>query len=143
MKKGTLFTDGASKGNPGPSSIGLILKDEYNNPIVKHSEAIGHATNNTAEYTALLRGLQLAKKEGITHLDCFSDSELMVGHVNGKNKVSMPRLVTLMLDIKKQLQGFDEVNINHVRRHFNQEADSLANQAFRQNKSSEQILDSL
>ena len=141
--KGIIYTDGACKGNPGPSSIGIVLKDEYGNTVGTHSEHIGHGTSKNAEYAALKKGLSLAKERGFTDLTCYSDSEILVHHVNGKKYVAQPNLVNHMLEIRNHLDDFDKVNVVHVRRHFNTEADAQANIVFRRNKVQEHIMDSL
>jgi ribonuclease HI len=136
MKKGILFTDGACKGNPGPMGIGIIIKDEFGHTIKQHNEYLGPGTNNIAEYTALLRGLQLSKKEGITHLDCFVDSQLLAKHVNGQYNVQAPQLVALMNDIRNAMRDFESVSVKHVLRHMNAEADYASNLAFKQERDS-------
>jgi ribonuclease HI len=141
--RGVLYTDGASKGNPGPSGIGVILYDEYGNILDKHSEYIGHATNNIAEYMALKRGLQMAKAHNIQDLTAHSDSEVLVKHTNGEYNVKNKALVNHMGDIRGHIDEFDRFHIAHVRRHYNKEADSLANQAYIMQKGVEHIHDSL
>lgn len=139
--KGSIYTDGACKGNPGPGSIGVVVKNRYGNTIDTHSELLGHTTSNTAEYRALLKGLDMAKEHGITDLDCFTDSLLMVNHLHRSpgGGVTTPLLVNHMMDIRNKLQHFDNVKVVHIRRHFNKEADSVANEVFRKNKIVEQV----
>jgi ribonuclease HI len=141
--KATMYTDGASKGNPGPSGIGIVIYNEHNQPIVKHGELIGHGTNNHAEYVALKKGLELAKKEGVKELVCYTDSQLLANHANKKARVQKPRLVNHMIDIKQHIDDFDSVQIEHVRRHYNREADELANMEFRKRKVENQIMNSI
>jgi ribonuclease HI len=132
IKRALMYTDGACKGNPGPMGIGVVIKNEDGQTVKKHSEFLGHGTNNQAEYMALKRGLEHAKNENINHLTIFSDSELLVDHVNGKKTVTNPELLAHMQDIKKHIGSFDYVAISHVRRHLNAEADRAANMAFKQ-----------
>jgi ribonuclease HI len=122
------YTDGASRGNPGESGIGIVLKDEYGNMIASQYGYIGKATNNVAEYTALATCLKMAKATECSRLVVHSDSELMVRQMNGQYKVKDSRL-------KKQFQKIQNIlatapfqfMIMHVPRENNQEADELAN----------------
>jgi ribonuclease HI len=131
-KQAIMFIDGACKGNPGPMGAGIVIKNDDGQLVKKHSEFLGHGTNNQAEYLALKIGLQKAKDEGITHLNVFSDSQLLVRHVNREYEVSNPQLVLHMDDIRNHLNNFDYVSITHIGRRLNPEADHAANMAFRQ-----------
>lgn len=130
FESGVLFTDGACKGNPGPMSAGIIIKSDDGQVLYKQSELLGHGTNNEAEYKALLLGLRKAKEKGIKNLKVYSDSELLVKHVNGLYNVQNPKLVEIMSAIKQELNHFPNVNVSHVKRQFNQEADALSNFIF-------------
>lgn len=132
MSSHVMFIDGACKGNPGPMGVGIVIKDEHGQIVKKHSEHLGHGTNNQAEYLALKIGLQKAKEEGIKHLSVFSDSELLVNHVNKKYNVTNPELVNHMREIENHIDDFKYVAVNHVKRVFNAEADRAANMAFKQ-----------
>ena len=122
----TLFTDGAAKGNPGPAGIGIWMSCD-GVAIQEVGEYIGHTTNNAAEYTALIRGLELAQELNVTSVEAFSDSELMVRQLNGAYRVKTPTLKPLYDEARNLGQSFDAFKIQHVPRSQNQEADRLAN----------------
>jgi secondary thiamine-phosphate synthase enzyme len=129
MRRGTISTDGASKGNPGPAGIGVVIRDDSGNIIREISENIGQATNNFAEYAALIRGLAEALEMGFTHLTVTTDSELMARQVNGRYQVRNPGIIPLfeaVLDLKRK---FKSVSVEHVTRDKNKEADKLASEA--------------
>jgi ribonuclease HI len=122
------YTDGASRGNPGESGVGIVLKDELGNVIESHFGYIGQATNNIAEYTALATCLRLVKKIECDHLVVHSDSELMVRQLNGQYKVKDKGLKKYFLSIQKILTSSPfKFAIKHVPRDENREADQLAN----------------
>ena len=122
------YTDGAARGNPGESGIGVILKDEHGGTLTKLYGYIGEATNNVAEYQALLACLKSAAKTNCSRLIVHSDSELMVRQLLGEYKVKDPNLKTMVLKVHRLLEkaGFD-FEIKHVSRELNKEADRLAN----------------
>lgn len=128
MKVATLYTDGGARGNPGPAGIGFVLS-EIGSPVVEHGEYIGTATNNQAEYKALLAGLICAKKKKISELQCFLDSELVVKQVRGEYRVKNEELKILLDEIKKILSVFSRVTFEHVPRSKNAHADKLVNEA--------------
>jgi ribonuclease HI len=123
-----IYSDGASKGNPGKASIGavFILDGEE---IAQISKAIGTATNNIAEYTALLEALKLAGQMGFTHIEVRADSELMIRQLNGIYKVKNPDIAVLYQQIQILKMDFSSISFKHVRREQNTRADYLANQA--------------
>jgi ribonuclease HI len=122
------FTDGAARGNPGESGIGVIFKDEQGITLAKLHGYIGETTNNIAEYTALLACLKSAPKTKCTRLVVHSDSELMVRQLLGEYKVKDPNLKALYLKVHRLLaKAAFEFEIKHVRRELNKEADQLAN----------------
>lgn len=124
----TIYTDGASKGNPGPSGVGVVIYCE--NIIVKEvSEFIGEATNNIAEYTAIIRALEEAKKLEGTELNIFTDSELIHRQLVGVYKVKNPGMMELYTQAQKLASQFKKISIQHVRREKNKEADQLASSA--------------
>jgi len=128
-----IFTDGASKGNPGPSSIGAVIYDHHNEIVGKISENIGHGTNNQAEYEALIQGLKKVKELGCKNVSCYTDSELLTKHTLKKINVQNPVLVNKMREIRNMIdKDFDVFHIEHVSREKNQEADYLANLAHQQ-----------
>lgn len=121
--------DGASRGNPGPSSIGVVVRDASGRTLRSHARAIGRETNNVAEYTALLDALRLARDLGGKALRILSDSELLVRQFNGVYRVRNPRICGLMRQAQALRRGFESVKVEHVRREDNAEADGLANRA--------------
>ena len=127
--RATLFTDGGARGNPGPSGIGAVLRDGAGEVIGEIARSIGHATNNVAEYTALIEGLTMALEKEITELDVFLDSELVVHQMRGEWKIKHANLRTLAIKAQGLMRRFDSISIAHVRREQNAEADALANQA--------------
>ncbi|MEP0765089.1 MAG: ribonuclease HI family protein [Fimbriimonadia bacterium] len=126
----TLFTDGASKGNPGPASIGVLLQNAKGNALAKISERIGIATNNEAEYAALIRGLKEAKRLGLRRIRWHTDSQLLHRQWIGRYRVRSPRLQKLYAQAKLLAAQFDAVLPEHVHRTKNTKADALANAAF-------------
>jgi ribonuclease HI len=123
-----LFSDGASRGNPGPAAVGVSILDDKSE-VATISEVIGVQTNNFAEYTALIRGLEQAKAAGYSDLECFADSELMIKQLNGIYKVKNPQIKVLYDQIIKLKSAFQSIKFIHVRRHLNKRADELANLA--------------
>jgi ribonuclease HI len=122
------FTDGASRGNPGESGIGILLKDEAGSTIASHYGYIGQATNNIAEYSALAACLKIVQQISCTDLIVHSDSELMVRQMNGEYKVKDAALKEHFQNIKAMLNKTSyKFTIRHVPREENKEADQLAN----------------
>jgi len=124
-----LYTDGGSRGNPGPAGIGARLLTASGDVVEELADFIGKATNNVAEYQALLAGLDLALDRGVERLDVFMDSELVVRQVNGQYKVKDAGLKPLHAQACLLLSRFHEVDVKHVRREQNAEADRLVNEA--------------
>ena len=124
-----LFTDGGARGNPGPAAYGFVLEGEDGAVLASEGVAIGVATNNVAEYEALIAGLEVALDRGVERLDVFLDSELVVKQVNGKYKVKDAGLKPLHHQACLLLSKFHEVDVRHVRREQNAAADALVNQA--------------
>ncbi len=125
----TLFCDGASRGNPGPAGAGAVLSDPGGEIRARLAEYLGLATNNVAEYRALLLGLKEALKLGVRKIRVLADSELMVRQLNGLYRVKAPHLLPLWQAAKKELQKFQTHAITHVPREENSQADTLANEA--------------
>jgi ribonuclease HI len=121
--------DGASRGNPGPSGIGIVIEDRDGATKVKISGYIGRTTNNQAEYRALIVGLREAARLKAEHVDIKSDSELLVEQVCGRYKVKSAQLRDLFEDVKELLAGFRSSAISYIPREQNRVADALANQA--------------
>lgn len=124
-----LFCDGASRGNPGPAGAAAILQDPAGNLQGQVSRYLGQATNNVAEYRALLLGLELALSRGVRRLKIFSDSKLVVEQLNGRYQVRSPQLQPLWRQALSELQKFEACAVSHIDRHQNSAADRLANQA--------------
>lgn len=124
-----LFCDGASRGNPGPAGAGAVLLDHIGNLQGRAARYLGKATNNVAEYQALLLGLEMALGRGVKRLKIFSDSQLLVEQLNGGYQVKSPQLKPLWRQATKELQKFEAYAISHIDRASNAEADRLANQA--------------
>src|SRR5439155_2786026 len=127
--------DGAARGNPGPAAYAVVIA-RPGLPPVEEAETIGKATNNVAEYTALVRGLELAAELGLKRLAVFSDSELLVKQMNGEYRVKHPDLLPLYDDANRLRRVFDAVTITHVRRAQNARADALCNEALDGEKAS-------
>lgn len=124
----TMHIDGASRGNPGPAAYAIVLA-RPGLPVVEEADTIGKATNNIAEYTALVEGLQLATELGVKRLAIFSDSELMVKQMKGEYRVKNPELLDLYNEAKRLMANFEKVTITHVRREQNARADAIGNEA--------------
>ena len=124
----TVHIDGAARGNPGPAAYSLILR-RPGLPTIEEAEPIGKATNNVAEYTALVRALERASELGVKALAVFSDSELLVKQMNGEYRVKNPDLQELYQEAQALRKRFDRVTLTHVRRAENADADRLGNQA--------------
>ncbi len=122
----TLYSDGGSRGNPGPAGIGFVLRADDRDPIGV-GDHIGDATNNQAEYRALLAGMQRAHEEQVTALDCFLDSELVVKQLKGEYRVRDADLRPLFAEVSSLVTHFETVTFTHVRREKNKEADKLVN----------------
>ena len=119
-----LYTDGGARGNPGPAGIGARLLTAAGDVVEELADFIGKATNNVAEYQALMAGLELALDRGVERLDVFLDSELVVRQVNGQYKVKDAGLKPLHAQACLLLSRFHEVDVKHVRREQNAEADA-------------------
>ncbi len=128
--------DGACKGNPGPSGIGIVIKNSSGELIAEIARPIGITTNNVAEYSALLAGMQEALDRGATDLTVQTDSELLARQVQGRYKVSAPHLRPLYQQVMTLKQHFVRFEINHSLRGFNSNADALANEGVKANGSS-------
>ena len=124
-----LYTDGGARGNPGPAAIGARLLTAGGDVVEELADFIGIATNNVAEYQALIAGLEIALDRGVERLDVFVDSELVVRQVNGQYKVKDATLKALHHEACLLLSRFHEVDVKHVRREQNAAADALVNQA--------------
>lgn len=124
-----IFTDGASRGNPGPASIGVHIISEGGEILGQIAEYIGTETNNVAEYTALVRALEVVRPHGVREITVRADSELMIRQLKGEYRVKAENLRPLFMRCMQLSQSFERVNFEHVRREANKVADGLANQA--------------
>jgi dinuclear metal center YbgI/SA1388 family protein len=124
-----LWIDGGSRGNPGPSAIGVVLKDDAGTTLEEVGKTIGDGTNNAAEYQALLEGLSLARKYGAAEVEINSDSELLVKQMLGEYRVKNEALRLLFAEAKRRAGEFASCAIRHVPRNDNARADELVNQA--------------
>jgi len=124
-----IYTDGASRGNPGPAAAGFILKDHAGTKLQAKAFFLGRATNNVAEYTGVVKALEAAKHTGAEEVLVFSDSELLVRQVNGEYKVKSELIRPLFRQTVDLLKKFESWKVQHVTRDKNREADKLVNQA--------------
>lgn len=127
-----IFCDGGSRGNPGPAAIGAVVLDPSTDPpelLVEVSETIGIATNNVAEYLALIGGLEAARQFNASKVIVRADSELLVRQMEGRYRVKNAGLIPLAIRAKALLRDYEHVDIAHVRREQNTAADALVNQA--------------
>jgi len=122
-----VYIDGASKGNPGPAGVGIVLK--LGNNVENYSKFIGRATNNQAEYHALIKALEILLAKNVRRVRVFTDSVLLARQVRGEFKVRNSLLKDLHKRVKELIAHFTEFEIKNVGREVNQEADRLANQA--------------
>lgn len=121
--------DGGARGNPGPAAIGVVVRDMDGQILATISERIGEATNNVAEYRALLAGIREARSLGAKSVELLGDSELVVKQVRGEYKVKNAGIKPLHAEVLQELGPFEEWKIDHVRREQNAEADMLVNDA--------------
>ena len=126
--KATIHVDGGSRGNPGPAAFAFVIRVD-GQPDVDGAATIGTATNNVAEYTALIRALEKAAELGLSELAILSDSELMVKQMNGEYRVKNLELQDLYAEAQDLRRRFDRVTLAHVRREQNKRADELCNLA--------------
>ena len=124
-----LYTDGAARGNPGPAGAGAVIVNADGHIVAKIGKFLGDSTNNVAEYMGLILGLKRAKAMGIKELDVFSDSELMVRQLAGDYAVKADHLRPLHDEARALLRGFSHVEIRHVPREENAQADLMSNRA--------------
>ena len=124
-----LSTDGGARGNPGPAAFGYVLEASDGTVLDARGEAIGVATNNVAEYRALLAGLERAAELGVDELEVVSDSELLVKQMRGEYKVKNVALRELWEEAGRLARRLDRVEYTAVRRELNELADALVNEA--------------
>jgi ribonuclease HI len=119
--------DGAARGNPGPAGIGVVLSDPQGRVVKEVAEPLGIATNNVAEYSALIRALEEARALGCARIAVITDSELMAHQINGRYAVKTPHLIPLFRRAVALLSQFDSASVTHTRRENNKHADKLSN----------------
>ncbi len=122
-----VHTDGGARGNPGPAGIGAVLTDQEGTVLGERAEGIGTATNNVAEYRAAIAGLELALEHGAKEVLLRADSRLIVEQLAGRFRVKNPSLQVLHQQARELMKRFDRVDLEHVRRERNADADRLAN----------------
>ncbi|HSX21324.1 MAG TPA: ribonuclease HI family protein [Gaiellaceae bacterium] len=127
--KAKLSTDGGSRGNPGPAAYGYVLEAEDGTVLASEGKTIGIATNNVAEYSALIAGLEKAIELAVAEVDVISDSELLVKQMRGEYKVKNEALRDLVVKATRLARQLDKVTYTAVRREHNELADRLVNEA--------------
>jgi len=123
----TIYSDGGSRGNPGPSAAGYIIKDKSDRLIYEGGAYLGITTNNQAEYHGVRLGLEKAKEMGIKSVDSYVDSMLVMNQLNGQYVIRNRELWPIHERIKELTEQFDKVTFRHVKREFNQQADGMVN----------------
>jgi ribonuclease H / adenosylcobalamin/alpha-ribazole phosphatase len=127
--KARLSTDGGARGNPGPAAYGYVIETEDGHVLAAHGEVIGRATNNVAEYSGLVAGLEKAAELGVDDLEVVSDSELLVKQMQGEYRVKNEALKALWEEANDLERRFTKVRYTAVRRAHNELADQLVNEA--------------
>lgn len=146
MKKIVIYTDGGSRGNPGPSAIGVIFRNEIGQEIKNYSQYIGEATNNEAEYNALIFGLEKFKQlfgkklAQVSEIEIRSDSELITKQLNGEYKVLEPKIQTLFLRAWNLKLDFKKVKFRFISREKNKEADRLVNEVLNNTERAQKLI---
>ncbi len=128
-----IYTDGGARGNPGPAGCGAVIYNAQNKKIKEESSFITKATNNQAEYEALILGLKKAKELKASEVDCYLDSKLIVEQLNHNYKIKNPILGFLFIKVWNLSQSFKKVQFFYIPREQNKEADKLVNQIIDQN----------
>lgn len=129
MKKLIIHLDGASRGNPGPAAIGVVISNEKGKVILEIKEYIGKSTNNVAEYRALIRALEETKKYNPTSAIFYLDSELLINQINGIYRTRNKDLIPLLQKVRKLSNKFPQIKFQYIPREKNKRADKLANLA--------------
>ena len=122
-----IYSDGGSRGNPGPAACGVILKTMSGDVISKHSKYLGETTNNQAEYNGVLLGLEEAQKIRVQEIDFYLDSELVVKQLNQVYKVKNADIQTIFVKVWNKIQEFKKVTFRHIFREENKDADQMVN----------------
>ena len=129
MSNFCMYIDGAARGNPGPAGVGIVICSDKGKVVSAISKYIGQTTNNIAEYTALIFGMEEARNKKIKELIINTDSELLAKQLGGEYKVKSSALKDLYKKVNTMLESFEEVRINQIDREKNKQADKLANEA--------------
>ena len=127
--KVTVHVDGGARGNPGPAAVAAVASSSEGETLGERNAYIGEATNNIAEYRALLLGLELARDLGASEVEVVNDSELVARQIGGEYKVKHAGLKPLFVEAMSELRGFDSWAVRSVRREHNERADELVNEA--------------
>ena len=123
----TLYTDGGSRNNPGPSATGVVIKDATGKVLAAYGEYLGHQTNNYAEYSAMISALKKAHELGATEVECIADSKLVIEQLKRNWRVKEPTLQKLWLIAWNELQKFKKYSLAHTLRAGNKAADAEVN----------------
>jgi ribonuclease HI len=123
-----IYTDGACRGNPGPSGIGAVILNDKGKVVHEIAKYIGEVTNNVAEYEALLEALDYCVKKKLSPVEILADSQLMIRQLSGQYKVKHPNMIPLHQKAKEYLSQLKVTGFTHVLREFNKRADELANE---------------
>jgi ribonuclease HI len=129
LHKVVVHVDGGARGNPGPAAVGAVASSPDGAALLEKGVYIGEATNNVAEYRAVLLGLELARELGAREVEVVNDSELVARQIGGQYKVKHAGLKPLFLDTMRALREFDAWTVRNVRRESNERADELVNEA--------------
>jgi formyltetrahydrofolate-dependent phosphoribosylglycinamide formyltransferase len=124
-----VYTDGGSRGNPGPAAAGFVIDEASGHRLLAKGLVLGETTNNVAEYTAVIKGLESARKLGAVEVTVYSDSQLLVRQLNGQYRVKSDQIRPLFQEVQSLLEQFAAYAVRHITRDKNAEADRLVNQA--------------
>ncbi len=127
-----IYTDGASRGNPGPASFGFVVTDEKGKVLIEGGEKLGSQTNNYAEYMAMIVALNVCLKAGAKSVTVRADSQLMIRQMTGQYKVKSDVIIPLFAKARELADNFKEISFEHIPREQNKEADKMANLALDQ-----------
>jgi ribonuclease HI len=127
--KVVVHVDGGARGNPGPAAVAAVATGPDGEPLGERNAHIGEATNNVAEYRAVLLGLELARELGAREVEVVNDSELVARQIGGQYRVKHPGLQPLYQEAMETLRSFDRWSVRSVRRAHNERADELVNEA--------------
>jgi ribonuclease HI len=128
------FSDGGARGNPGPAATGVVIKNTSGKILAEYGEYLGKQTNNFAEYSAFISALKRAKTLGATEVDCFVDSQLLEKQIKREWRVKDEVLQKLFIEAWNAMGQFKKVNVHHIRREHNKQADSWVNKILDEHK---------